>query len=481
MFDISSVLDTDSYKFGHFKMLPPGAQYLTSYGEARSDERWRVALFFGLQAWLKELKPVTAADVEEARELAIPHCGTFNYDGWMRIVNEFGGVLPIAIEALPEGSVVANRTVFYQIRNTVPGIAWLVQYVEAALLRAVWYPSTVATLSWHVKQDIRRFLEATCDNPEQELLFRLHDFGARGASSRETAALGGMAHLVNFNGSDTLPGLLGARKFYGEQLAAYNIPAMEHSTVCAWGRDLEEQAYANAIDEFLTGPGTMLSIPPDAYDLHNAIDVIIGQNLKDKIISSGGRLVVRPDSGDPVSEVMFALRSLANRFGYVTNAKGYNVLHPSVRIIQGDGVNETSIRSIMTAMQVNQFSIENVAFGMGGGLLQSVTRDTLGFAQKANAVSSGHEAWIGINKAPATSSQKVSKKGVQMVVAGIDGGVISAPAGSYDPSLNLLQPVWENGKLLREQSFAEIRERSNQYRLNWDNGRSARLVEKEAA
>jgi nicotinamide phosphoribosyltransferase len=251
---------------------------------------------------------------------------------------------------------------------------------------------------------------------------------------------------------------------------------MEHSTVCAWGREQEEQAYANAIDKFLTGSGTMLSIPPDAYDLHNAIDKILGQDLKDKVIASGGRLVVRPDSGDPISEVMFAIRSLANRFGYEVNKKGYAVLHPAVRIIQGDGVNETSIHSIMQALKLNNFSIENVAFGMGGGLLQSVTRDTLGYAQKANAVTSGHGPWIGISKNPVTASQKVSKKGVQMVVANRDGGVLTAPEGTYDASLNLLQPVWEDGKLLREQSFAEIRALSNQYRLVSYNGWQKRLT-----
>jgi nicotinamide phosphoribosyltransferase len=474
MFDISSALDSDSYKFGHSKMLPDNANYMCSYGEARSDERWKQSVFVGLQPWLQELKPLTAGDVEEARDLAIPHCGTFNFDGWMRIVDELGGVLPIRIDALDEGTVVPNHNALYQVRNTKPGFAWVTQFIETPLLRAVWYPTSVATLSWHVKQDIRAFLEKTCDNPEAELMFRLHDFGARGASSRETAALGGIAHLVNFNGSDTIPALLGAKRYYDEPLAAYNIPAMEHSTVCAWGREGEERAYSNAIDKFLTGPGTMLSIPPDAYDLHHAIDVIIGQNLKEKIIVSQGRLVVRPDSGDPVSEVMFALRSLAKRFGYMTNSKGYMVLHPSVRIIQGDGVNEVSIHSIMTAMEINGFSIENVAFGMGGGLLQSVTRDTLGFAQKANAVSSGHEGWIGIAKEPATARQKTSKKGVQMVVRE-QGRIITVPEGTYAPERNLLQPVWYEGKMLRRQSLQNLRDNSNAFRLDQES-RSLRLI-----
>jgi nicotinamide phosphoribosyltransferase len=207
----------------------------------------------------------------------------------------------------------------------------------------------------------------------------------------------------------------------------------------------------------------MLSVVPDAYDLHNAIDVILGQQLKEKIINSGGVLVVRPDSGDPVYEVMFAVRSLAKRFGYTTNKKGYMVLHPSVRVIQGDGVNKDSIKSIMSALQINGFSIENVAFGMGGGLLQSVNRDTLGYAQKAWAVSGENGEWTGINKKPVTASQKTSLKGRHMVVE--DGGkIVTAPVNTFDAERNLLQPVWADGKLLREQSLAEVRAIANSFR-----------------
>lgn len=466
MFEINSIFDTDSYKMGHADMLPEGVQFLSSYGCARSDEVWRYSLFAGLQAWLKTLRPVTMEDVREAHDVMMQHCGVFNLKGWTRLVNECGGVLPIAINALPEGSVVPNRTPLYTIRNTRPGFAWVPQYVESPLLRAVWYSSTVATLSWTVKQDIRHFLEATCDNPEAELAFRLHDFGARGVSSRESAALGGLAHLINFNGSDTLPGLLAARRYYNEPMAAHNIPAMEHSVICAWGKEGEQAAYENAIDKFLK-PGSMLSVVPDAYDLHNAIDVILGQNLKEKIVNSGGTLVVRPDSGDPVSEVMFAVRSLANRFGYTTNKKGFMVLNPCVRVIQGDGVNKDSIVSIMRALQINGFSIENVAFGMGGGLLQSVNRDTLGFAQKAWAVTGGQSEWVGINKQPVTASQKTSLKGLHMVVAD-EGKIVTAPEGSFAADRNLLQPVWEDGKLLREQSLADVRAVSNSFRLNLD-------------
>jgi len=395
------------------------------------------------------------------------HCGVFNLKGWLRVVDECNGILPIQIDALPEGMVVPNRTPLYRISNTRAGFAWVPQYVESPLLRAVWYGSTVATLSWSVKQEIRRFLEKTCDNPEAELSFRLHDFGARGVSARESAALGGLAHLINFNGSDTLPGLLAARHYYNEPMAAHNIPAMEHSVVCAWGEENELQALENAIDKFLK-PGALLSVLTDTYNQRNTIDVLIGQKLKEKIVNSGGTVVVRLDSGDPVAEVMYAVRSLAKSFGYTVNGKGYMVLPPCIRVIQGDGVNKDSIKSIMTGLEINQFSIENVTFGMGGGLLQSVNRDTIGYAQKAWAVSSGHEAWIGIQKKPVTASQKVSLKGVHMVVED-EGKIITAPIGMYPPERDLLQPVWSNGTLLREHTLSEVRERANSYRIDADN------------
>jgi nicotinamide phosphoribosyltransferase len=464
MFEISSVMDTDSYKSGHSDMYPLGVQFLSSYGTARSDEVWHYSMFTGLQPWAKSLRPVTRDEVLFANDVLMEHCGVFNLKGWMRVVDECDGILPIAIDALPEGTVVPNRTPLYRIRNTRPGFAWVPQYVESPLLRSVWYPSSVGTLSWSVKQEIRKFLEKTCDNPEAELSFRLHDFGARGVSSRESAALGGLAHLINFSGSDTLPGLLAARHYYNEPMAAHNIPAMEHSVICAWGEENELQALENAINKFLK-PGTLLSVLTDTYDQRNTIDVLIGQKLKNKIVNSGGTVVVRLDSGDPVSEVMYAVRSLAKSFGYTVNSKGYMVLPPCIRVIQGDGVNKDSIKTIMTGLEINGFSIENVTFGMGGGLLQAVNRDTLGYAQKAWAVSSGHEGWIGIQKKPVTSSQKTSLKGVHMVVED-EGKIITAPVGTFAPERDLLKPVWANGKLLREQTFSDVRKIADSFRLD---------------
>jgi nicotinamide phosphoribosyltransferase len=469
MFDleINSIGDSDSYKSGHAFAYPPGMQFLSTYAEARSRKRWNYHMVMGLQSWLMKLKPITTGDVSAMEDLMMKHCGVFNRQGWDAIVNECGGILPLEIEALPEGMIVPVGTPSYQIKNTRAGFGWVPQYVETPALRAVWYASTVGTLSWHVKQSIRAALEISADESEAKLNFSLHDFGARGASSAQTAALGGMAHLVNFNGSDTIPALLAAQEFYGADVAAFNIPALEHSTVCAWGEDREVDCYANAIDRFLTqrGPGSLLSIVPDAYDFRHAVDVHLGLTLRQQIKSSGGKVVVRPDSGDPAQEVVFALNSLAKNFGYTVNSKGYKVLAPCTGVIQGDGITEETIGQLLTTIMTNGFSVENMAFGMGGGLLQSVTRDTLGWAQKANAVTGGHGPWIGIQKRPATAASKTSKKGVQMVIENEQGIAEAAPLGSFGSERNILKPVWRDGELLVKWTLQDLRANSNKYRL----------------
>jgi len=460
-------LDTDSYKYSHYLQLPQSLRNVSSYAEARSDEVFKKSMVFGLQAWLRKIRanPLTMEQVDYARGVAMRHSGYFPYAEFKRIVEVHKGLPPVSIQALPEGLVVPNRVPLYQVMSTDPLIPWIGQFVETSLLRALWYPSTVATLSWHIKQDLRKWLERTCDSPEAELMFRLHDFCARGASSEETASLGAMAHLVNFMGSDTMGGIEAADKFYDEPLAAgFSIPAMEHFTVCSWGQEFEADAYANMIENF-GGEGKVYACVSDAYDLHNAVDNIWGKQLKGQVLEKGGRVVIRPDSGDPVSEVMYTVRSLANSYGYTTNKKGYSVLHPAVRVIQGDGVNRVSINSICTALEINNFSIENVAFGMGGALLQGINRDTLGYAHKASAVTNGLSGWTGIAKNPATARQKVSKKGRQIVYANDMGTITSAVAGSVIAYHNYLEPVYENvmgsDQVLREMTYAQVRANSN--------------------
>lgn len=452
------ILSADSYKCSHWLQYPPGTEQVSSYIEARPGAQYEDVVFFGLQAWLKQLAAIRIdpTDVDEAREIITAHGEPFNYAGWTRIVYEHHGKLPLEIEAIPEGTVVKPGTCLVQVTNTDPQLPWLTSYVETAMLRAVWYPTTVASVSFAVKKTIARYLAETSDGPADQVLFKLHDFGARGASSAETAALGGMAHLVNFMGTDTMEALVAARRFYGATMAGFSIPAAEHSTITSWGPKGEEAAFGNMLDQF-AGPGKVLAVVSDSYDLGHAVDVLWGQKLRQRVIDSGGTVVVRPDSGDPVNVVLAVLRSLANSYGAVKNSKGFFVLPDCIRVIQGDGCSPATIAAILDAMKTCLFSADNIAFGMGGGLLQQVNRDTLNFAMKANAINIGGH-WNDVYKEPKGDPLKASKRG-RLAVDMIDGATRRREAVPFGS--NLMRLVYLNGKLPVSDDLDTIRARAS--------------------
>jgi len=212
------ILNTDSYKASHWLQYPPQTEATFFYVESRGGVYERT-VFFGLQAILKEYlaAPVSHAQVDEARDFFAVHGEPFNEAGWRHIVDAHGGRLPLRIRAVPEGSVVPTHQALVTIESTDPACYWLPSYLETLLLR-LWYPVTVATQSWHLKQLIRQYLDLSCDDPAAQIGFKLHDFGARGVSSAESAGLGAAAHLVNFLGTDTVSGVLTARAYYGEAM-----------------------------------------------------------------------------------------------------------------------------------------------------------------------------------------------------------------------------------------------------------------------
>ena len=455
------ILNTDSYKASHYRQYPAGTEQVFSYVEARGGP-YADALFFGLQAILKTefAKPVTRADIDEAEGLLPAHGLPFNKDGWELLLDRHGGHLPLEIRAQPEGMIAPVHVPMMTVVNTDPDFFWLTSYVETALLR-VWYPITVATISHGVRQVIRRALVTSADAPEAELPFKLHDFGARGVSSDQSAALGGMAHLVNFQGSDTLSAIVAARRFYHEPMAGFSIPAAEHSTITSWERPNEAAAYANMIQAF-GKPGGLFAVVSDSYDLYNAVEHIWGEQLRQSVIDSGATLVVRPDSGDPVEVVSKTVNLLAERFGTEVNGKGYRVLK-NVRVIQGDGVNPTSIQAILDRLLSEGFSASNIAFGMGGALLQKCDRDTMAFAYKASAAKV-NGVWRDVYKDPITDSGKRSKRGLLGLGEGYR--TVAVRDGDFQPvdgGRNWLEPVWRNGELLRDESLAAIRERAAAY------------------
>lgn len=454
------ILMTDSYKASHFLQYPQDTEYLNFYIEPRYSSITDEVVHFGLQIFLNEVlsKKITLADIEEVEEIFKLHGEPFNKEGWLYILNKHGGYLPVSIQSVPEGTVIPLKNVQVQIVNTDPKLAWLPGYLETALLRAVWYPSTVATISRTAKKYIKKYLDETSDIADQAIMFSLHDFGARGTTSSQQAGIGGAAHLVNFMGTDTVEGLLTARKHYNIDMPGFSIPAAEHSTIMAWS--LEGLAYNNMIDKF-GGPNKMYAVVSDTNDIYHAVDTIWGYQLVNKVKATGGTLVIRPDSGNPVTVTEYIMNSLCNTFGYTVNSKGFKVLDSSVKVIQGDGVDLNSIREILKNLKNKGYSTENIAFGMGAGLLQKVNRDTCGYAMKASAICQSG-AWRGISKAPVTDGQKHSKSGCLALVQRDNKLVtVNRLDGWDDNEVDLLVPVFRNGEILQTWNMNDIRTRAN--------------------
>ena len=451
----SIILNTDSYKVSMWKQYPEGTEYVYSYIESRGGKYDRTE-FLGVQSLAKELsKPITQADIDLADKIWTAHGEPFNRAGWQYILDVHNGRLPIRIRAAREGLVIPTRNVLCTIENTDPKCFWLTTWVETAALRAIWYPTTVGTTSWHIKQEILAYLEKSGD--PSTIGFKLHDFGARGVSSEQSAGIGGAAHLVNFMGTDTISGVLHAIDVYGGDVCGFSIPAAEHSTITSWGRENEVDAYRNMVKQF-GKPGALVAVVSDSYDIYKACEMW-GMELKDDVVNSGAMVVIRPDSGDPVVVVPKMLRILSEKFGYTTNSKGYKVLN-QVRVIWGDGINSVSLSSILRCVvDVAGYSADNIAFGMGGGLLQQCDRDTLKFAMKASSARVNGE-WRDVFKDPATDPGKASKRG--RVTLFKDETTGEYFTGVEDWRKDELETYFENGDTqMFFQTFEQVRANSN--------------------
>lgn len=453
------LLNTDSYKVSMWQQYPPKTSGVYSYIESRGG-RYDQTVFFGLQAFIKEYltKPITQNDIDTADEILTAHGEPFNREGWQYILNRHQGRLPVVIKAVREGTVVPTQNVLVTIENTDPKCFWLTTWLETALLRAIWYPTTVATQSWTIRQIILGYLEETGD--PSTIDFKLHDFGARGVSSMESAGIGGAAHLVNFMGTDTITGMLYAREYYGGGVCGFSIPAAEHSTITSWGRDNEVDAYRNMLNKFAK-PGSIVAVVSDSYDIYNAAEKLWGEELREQVVKSGATVVIRPDSGDPEVVCRKLVQILHKKFGATKNSKGFYVLN-NVRIIQGDGVNENTIKSILGSFKAYGYSADNIAFGMGGALLQQVDRDTQKFAMKCSAVKVDGE-WVDVMKDPVTDNGKKSKPG-RVTLWNSGGEFVSSvdkPSGWYDkatgPFLEALVVVYKDGELKNSITFNEVR------------------------
>ena len=423
------------------------------------------------------MQPPTIANKIKAKIFTKFHLGSsdlFNEEGWDKLIAL--GYYPISIKAAPEGTVVNTQNVLMTIENTHPDFYWLTNWIETLGVQ-LWYPCTVAAQSRYMKRILQSALEKSGD--PRLIDFKLHDFGYRGSTSDESAGIGAAAHLLNFRGTDTIAGIDLLNKYYtpdypGDNctnekiwedyyekwMPGFSIPASEHSTITSWGQENELAAMGNMLTQF---PSGLVACVSDSYDIFRACEIYWGNFLHDQIMERDGCLVIRPDSSSdeyPITTLLPKLLDiLGERFGYTLNAKGYKVLDPHVRMLQGDGVDKDSLSSMLNAIMNSGWSADNIAFGSGGGLLQKVNRDTCKFAFKCSSISQGG-LYKDVFKLPITDSGKNSKRGrFALGYTGVENNYITIPDENYKH--NILQPVFLNGRLLINENYKTIRKRIN--------------------
>ena len=463
------LLLADAYKYSHHKLYYPGTSTIYSYLESRGGQ-FNETVFFGLQYFLKhylEGVVITKEKIDEAAEFLPQVFGrddVFDRSKFDYILNKYGGKLPVRIRAVPEGTVVPVNNVLMTIENTDPECFWLSNFLETLLMQ-VWYPNTVSTLSREIRKVVTSYFKDTASSSLQDNVdFVLNDFGFRGASSVESAGIGGAAHLINFRGSDTIIGSMLAKNYYdAQQVYGLSVPATEHSVCTLLGEEGELDVFRHVLKTFPTG---IVACVSDSFDIFRACSDYWGEELKELVLSRDGVLVIRPDSGDPIFTLLKVFAILMNKFGYTINDKGYKVLPPQVRVLQGDGVNIDTIRFIYSALKVNGISAENLVLGMGGALLQKVDRDTQKFAFKCSYAEVNGQP-VDVQKHPVeldshgqlVQSFKKSKAGKLKLIWKDDS--FQTVRQENEPGFeDKMITVFENGEIINTSRFEEIRERA---------------------
>lgn len=466
--EVSLICRLDSYKFSHPFAYPDNIEGMSSYGECRIDPD-DIVVPFGIQLLVKRYLTlrITMEHIDEAEKFTEAHFGRklFHRAGWEKVVNEYGGALPLILRAVPEGTVMSGSQPIYNVTVLDKDLFWMSAGFETMIQRGVWYPTTIATMDYNIKQEMIGFYERT--GADMNLLpFALHDFGGRGVTCAEQAEIGGAAHTVNFQGSDTVEGILAANFYYNDPMAAFSVFATEHSIECSFGgdkpgaREYLSKVLSNAV------PGSIISIVIDGYDVYREAELLCTE-FKQQIIDSGCKVVFRPDSGDMLEVVPRLLRMQEQAFGVEMTDKGYKRIK-YVGIIQGDGIDHRSLITLMGKYTgVMNFSADCVIFGSGGALLQKVNRDTLKFAQKASAILVDGE-WIGVAKDPVTDHGKKSKEGVLTLLRNMNTGELVT--GRVDQPIpdgysDHMQLLYHTGRLYNQTNLQDVRDRVEKGRV----------------
>lgn len=459
------ILDTDSYKLSHSNVYDKNANWMMSYLESRGGQYQKVQ-FLGLQFILKEYftNKLTHSQIDEMKEFSLAHCTVFPEKQFRKIVDVYGGYYPIIIKSVDEGTVLPTSNVLLTIESAVEDhdVMSVVSYLETKLMR-LWYPTTVASMCYKIKSDMIPLLEKTVEGDYKDYIgFMVNDFGSRGTTDLVSSMLGGLGHLVNFIGSDNIPAVLAAKEGYGAStMPAYSIPATEHSIMTSKGKEGEEEIFLNYLDTY-GQTNDLMACVADSYNIYDFCQKMLAKH-KDRILNQKARLVVRPDSGDPLTMPIEVVEMLAEVFGYTVNSKGYKVLHDKVRVIQGDGVDETIAIEIMKKLIDKGWCVSNVCFGIGGSLLQKINRDTLKFAIKCSSMKYGDD-YKDVFKAPITAAFKKSKAG-RLVLLKTKDGYLTTTIEQWKlnyPEIEEqeLKVRYDCGKIINTTTFEAIRAKS---------------------
>lgn len=473
---MTSILNRlDVYKMGHMEQYVPGTNKVYSYLCARSDKYFNSCVWFGLQYYLKKYlcKEITKEDAADFLWARGEILGGSNNDVRKKIMDLADlGYWPLEIRALPEGSVVPVKNALMTIENTHPDFYWCVGFIESLLLK-VWYPTTVATNVLRYRRLVDQMHDKTDGDNQALRNWMVHDFGYRSDSSEESAAISGAAHLLHFTGSDTVPALDFICTYYNtvnDSMIMGSVPATEHSVMCSYGLDNEMAAYERLLELY---PKGIVSIVSDTYDIWRVCTDYLPK-LKERILARDGKVVIRPDSGNPPDIICGdlnaypdqparagVLRLLDKTFGHTVNEKGYKVLNSHIGLIYGDGMYFERYEDTLKRMESMGYAASNLVVGIGG-ILRQGTRDTLGFALKATHVEVNgvpHD----IMKNPVTDSKKVSHCGYIQVGRNTKTKeyVTFDRVTREQMEQSYLEPVFRNGTLLKDYSWEEVRANAN--------------------
>lgn len=502
---MNSLLNTDGYKTGHIFQYPKGTEYVYSNWTPRKSRISGIdhVVHFGLQHFIKKwliedfynnfFGETQSVAVKQYKRTMDNYLGKDSVDVSHIEALWNLGYLPLKIKSLPEGSLVPMRCPAVTIINTKPEFYWLTNYIETLMSAELWGPTTSATIAYQYRKMLNFYCEKTGGDPNF-VQFQGHDFSMRGMYGVAAAKLSGMGHLLSFVGTDTIPAILELERYYGadsdNELVGCSVPATEHAVMAAGKKEDEFETFRRLICD--TYPNGIVSVVSDTWDLWKVLTEYLPR-LKGKILARNGKLVIRPDSGDPVDilcgldikgssgkyftgvidgAVQYVSDDIVNSpqgkgviellwdvFGGTINEKGYKVLDPHIGAIYGDSITLERCQKICERLESKGFASTNIVFGIGSYTYQYNTRDTFGFAMKAT--------WCQVNgigydifKDPVTDDgTKKSAKGLIKIIEANRTYEYIDQVSQFDEGQGCLETVFENGILIKQWTLKEIRER----------------------